>query len=244
MPQPLPVLERRKADNIFFDDGGDDVDHCCVWVCAELFFEGCCVCAPAECVGAFAWSCVLFVDFFVCHPDGAYLGEEFQAASEAWSAGCGDCGVDGDPGDTGSDWDAAAARGTAVVLYACRLSDWQHVRDHSLRDVCGVRDLEAQGCASAQAGHVHGKLHAAIACDFALLLFLAVDEDAHYLVGVIPLGLVVLLLIYDLYSWRRPLLVTLIGGFLFWAADPVSDMLIKTPAAQRLTVWAQNSPGK
>jgi hypothetical protein len=65
-----------------------------------------------------------------------------------------------------------------------------------------------------------------------------------YLVGVIPLGLVMLLLIYDLYSWRRPLLVTLIGGFLFWAADPVSDMLIKTPAAQRLTVWAQNSPGK
>jgi hypothetical protein len=65
-----------------------------------------------------------------------------------------------------------------------------------------------------------------------------------YLTGVVPLGFIVVLVMYDLYSWRKPLLVTLIGGFLFWAADPVSDMIIKTPVAQRLTVWAQNSPGK
>lgn len=63
-----------------------------------------------------------------------------------------------------------------------------------------------------------------------------------YLVGVIPLGFVVVLLLYDLYSWRKPLLVTLIGGFLFWAADPVSDMIIKTPVSQRLTAWAQRAP--
>lgn len=64
----------------------------------------------------------------------------------------------------------------------------------------------------------------------------------HYpfLVGVIPLAMVASIFIFDLFIQRRLLAVTLIGGFLFWAADPVSDWLIAKPFAHQLVVWAKH----
>jgi hypothetical protein len=62
------------------------------------------------------------------------------------------------------------------------------------------------------------------------------------LIGAIPLGIILALFVFDLFTWRKPLLVTVLGGFLFWASDPVSDVLIKTPMAQRITAWAQHHP--
>jgi hypothetical protein len=66
----------------------------------------------------------------------------------------------------------------------------------------------------------------------------------HYpfLAGAIPLAFVVALFVFDLVTRRRPLAVTVIGGFLLWASDPVSDVIIATPLAQHITSWAQHQP--
>ena len=66
----------------------------------------------------------------------------------------------------------------------------------------------------------------------------------HYpfLIGAIPLAMIVALFIFDLVTQRRPLAVTVIGGFLFWAFDPVSDWIIKTQLSQHITLWAQHHP--
>jgi hypothetical protein len=66
----------------------------------------------------------------------------------------------------------------------------------------------------------------------------------HYpfLIGVIPLAMVVALFIFDLVTLRRPTAATVIGGFLFWAFDPISDWIIATPLAQHITFWAQHHP--
>jgi hypothetical protein len=63
-----------------------------------------------------------------------------------------------------------------------------------------------------------------------------------YLIGMIPLAMILALFVFDLFTWRRPLAVTVIGGFIFWASDPVSDLIIKTPVAQHITSWAQHRP--
>jgi MFS family permease len=67
--------------------------------------------------------------------------------------------------------------------------------------------------------------------------------DAHpYLIGLIPLGMIVALLVFDLFTWRRPLAVTVIGGLIFFIANPIMDAVVHTPLAQRITVWAQHHP--
>ena len=67
--------------------------------------------------------------------------------------------------------------------------------------------------------------------------------DRHpYLIGLIPLGMVVALFIFDLFTQKRVLAVTAIGGILFWAADPVSDWLIAMPFSHQLVLWAQHHP--
>ena len=64
--------------------------------------------------------------------------------------------------------------------------------------------------------------------------------DAHpYLIGIIPLSMVFALFIFDLFTQKRVLAVTIIGGFLFWASDPVSDWLIAMPFSHQLVLWAQ-----
>jgi hypothetical protein len=66
---------------------------------------------------------------------------------------------------------------------------------------------------------------------------------AHpFLIGAIPLGIILALFLFDLATQRKVLAVTVIGGFLFWAADPVSDMIIKTPFSQHITHWVQHHP--
>jgi hypothetical protein len=66
----------------------------------------------------------------------------------------------------------------------------------------------------------------------------------HYpfLIGAIPLGMIVALFLFDLATHKRPLAVTVIGGFLFWVSDPVSDFLIRTQFSQHLALWAQHHP--
>ncbi len=63
-----------------------------------------------------------------------------------------------------------------------------------------------------------------------------------FLIGAIPLGMIAALFIFDLAIYRRPLAVTVIGGFLFWAFNPVSDMIINTQFSQHLALWAQHHP--
>ncbi len=77
---------------------------------------------------------------------------------------------------------------------------------------------------------------------FRMVFFIPLMRSHMFLIGAIPLGFVVALLLLDLYSWRRPLLVTLIGGFLFWASSPVSDMILRTHLSQRITWWAEKHP--
>jgi len=65
--------------------------------------------------------------------------------------------------------------------------------------------------------------------------------DRHpYLIGLIPLAMIVALFVFDLFTQKRVLAVTVIGGILFWAADPVSDWLIAKPFSHQLVVWAQH----
>ncbi len=67
---------------------------------------------------------------------------------------------------------------------------------------------------------------------------------AHYpfLVGAIPIAMIVALFIFDLATHKRPLAVTVIGGFLYWALDPVSDLIINTQLSQHIAYWAQHHP--
>ena len=59
---------------------------------------------------------------------------------------------------------------------------------------------------------------------------------------VIPAVLLAALLVLDLYTWRRPLLVTIIGVAIYFAFDPLSDLVVKTHMAQQITLWAQHHP--
>ena len=67
-------------------------------------------------------------------------------------------------------------------------------------------------------------------------------QQHPFLIGGIPLGLIVLLFLFDLFTLKRPLWVTVIAGFVFWVLDPVTDLLINTPLAQQITLWAQHHP--
>jgi hypothetical protein len=67
---------------------------------------------------------------------------------------------------------------------------------------------------------------------------------AHYpfLIGAIPLAMIAALFTFDLVTHKRPLVVTVIGGFLYWAFDPVSDFIINTQLSQHIASWAQHHP--
>jgi hypothetical protein len=49
-------------------------------------------------------------------------------------------------------------------------------------------------------------------------------------------------LVFDLFSWRRPLTVTIIGGLIFVAANAIMDAVAHSSYGQQLTVWAQHHP--
>ena len=61
-----------------------------------------------------------------------------------------------------------------------------------------------------------------------------------FLIGVIPLGLIVALFVFDLFTWKRPLAVTVLGGLVVWGFDPLLDAILRLPLAQQITVWAQH----
>jgi hypothetical protein len=66
----------------------------------------------------------------------------------------------------------------------------------------------------------------------------------HYpfLIGAIPLGIIVALFIFDLAAYRKLFAASVIGGFLFWAFGPISDWIINTQLSQYITLWAQHHP--
>ncbi len=59
---------------------------------------------------------------------------------------------------------------------------------------------------------------------------------------VVPALLLVGLLALDLYTWRKPLLVTIFGLVIYFGFDPVVDVFLKTNVAQQVTLWAQHHP--
>jgi MFS family permease len=76
-----------------------------------------------------------------------------------------------------------------------------------------------------------------------MLLFMPVAGRHPFVVMVvIPGALLVGLLGLDLYTWRRPLLATLIGFVVYFGFDAVLDPVIKMHWAQQLTLWAQHHP--
>ena len=67
-------------------------------------------------------------------------------------------------------------------------------------------------------------------------------ETHPALIGVIPLGMIAALFVYDLYTWRRPLAVKVIGGLIFFVANPIMDAVVHTPFGEETTVWTQRHP--
>ena len=63
-----------------------------------------------------------------------------------------------------------------------------------------------------------------------------------FLVGLIPLGMILALFVFDLFTWKRPLAVTVVGGLIFFLSNPLMSAVEHTTFAQRLTVWAQHHP--
>jgi hypothetical protein len=65
-------------------------------------------------------------------------------------------------------------------------------------------------------------------------------QHHFYLVPVTCLGMIAALFVFDLFTWRRPLLVTVLGAAVFLGTNPVSDMAVRSDYGQRLTLWAQH----
>jgi hypothetical protein len=62
------------------------------------------------------------------------------------------------------------------------------------------------------------------------------------LVPAITLGILVALFVFDLFTWRRPLLVTVVGGLIFIVSNPIMTAAEHTSFAKWLTAWAQQHP--
>jgi hypothetical protein len=76
-----------------------------------------------------------------------------------------------------------------------------------------------------------------------MLLFYPIAGRHPFVVMiVVPALLLVGLVVLDLYTWRKPLVVSLIGLVLYFGFDPVVDAFLKTNVAQRVTLWAQHHP--
>jgi len=67
-------------------------------------------------------------------------------------------------------------------------------------------------------------------------------QHHFYLIPVISLGLIVAMLVLDVFTWRRRLLVTVISAVVYVAFQPFSDAMVKLPVSQRITYWAQHHP--
>ncbi len=67
-------------------------------------------------------------------------------------------------------------------------------------------------------------------------------QQHSFLIPAICLGMIIALFVFDLFTWRRPLVVTVLGGLIFVGANPVMDVIDHTAFAHRVTVWAQHHP--
>jgi hypothetical protein len=61
-----------------------------------------------------------------------------------------------------------------------------------------------------------------------------------FLVGVIPIAMVASIFVFDLFTRKRLLRVTVIGGLLFLVFPPCMGVVARTQLAQRITWWAQH----
>jgi hypothetical protein len=63
-----------------------------------------------------------------------------------------------------------------------------------------------------------------------------------FLIALIPLGMILALFVFDLFTWRRPLMVTVVGGLIFFLSAPLMGVVVDTSFGKRITVWAQHHP--
>ena len=71
---------------------------------------------------------------------------------------------------------------------------------------------------------------------------LPIVQSHSFLLPAICLGMLLALFLFDLFTWRRPLAVTVVGVAIFIGSQPVMDAVVRSPSGQRLTVWAQHHP--
>jgi hypothetical protein len=67
-------------------------------------------------------------------------------------------------------------------------------------------------------------------------------QHHFFLVPVTCLGIIGALFVFDLFTWRRPLIVTVVGGLIFIVSNPLMSVADHSSYGQRLTVWAQHHP--
>jgi hypothetical protein len=67
-------------------------------------------------------------------------------------------------------------------------------------------------------------------------------QQHFYLVPVTLFGILAALFLFDLFTWRRPLLVTVVGILIFLASNPLMGAAVRSSYGQRLTTWAQHNP--
>jgi hypothetical protein len=62
------------------------------------------------------------------------------------------------------------------------------------------------------------------------------------LIPGIALAILLALFVFDLVTLKRPLVVTIAGGLIFFLSQPVMDAVVRSSFGQQLTVWAQHHP--
>ena len=67
-------------------------------------------------------------------------------------------------------------------------------------------------------------------------------QQHFFVVPIVLLGIIAALFVFDLLTWRRPLLVTVAGGLILIVSNPLMSLADHSAPAQRLTAWAQHHP--
>jgi hypothetical protein len=63
-------------------------------------------------------------------------------------------------------------------------------------------------------------------------------QHHFFLIPTILFGILAALVVLDLFTWRRPLLVTIVGALIFIASNPLMAAASNSAWGLRLTVWA------
>jgi hypothetical protein len=67
-------------------------------------------------------------------------------------------------------------------------------------------------------------------------------QHHFFLIPVFLFGTVAALFVFDLFTWRRPLLVTIVAGLGLFLSSPLMNAVEKTSFADHVTLWAQHHP--